>query len=85
MIASVIKYPLSTEKTIRQMESENSLVFVVDKKATKSMIKEEIENLYKVKVKKVNTTIDAKNRKKAYIKFSEETPAIDLATQLGLM
>ena len=81
----VVKYPLSTEKSIRQMEAENKLIFVVDKKATKQMIKERIEKLYNVKVKKVNTCIDTKNRKKAYITFSEDTPAIDLATQLGLM
>ena len=84
-MTTVIKYPLSTEKSIRQMEAENKLIFVVDKKATKQMIKERIEKLYNVKVKKVNTCIDTKNRKKAYITFSEETLAIDLATQLGLM
>ncbi len=82
---SIIKYPLSTEKTIRQMESDNTLVFIVDKKANKEDIKKEIEKIYKVKVKSVNTTIDTKSRKKAYIRFAEETPAIDLATQLGLM
>ena len=84
-MTTVIKYPLSTEKSIRQMDAENKLIFVVDKKATKQMIKERIEKLYNVKVKKVNTCIDTKNRKKAYITFSEDTPAIDLATQLGLM
>lgn len=82
---SFIKYPLSTEKTIRLMESDNILIFIVDKKAKKEDIKKEIEELYKVKVVGVNTAVDTKNRKKAYIKFSEETPAIDLATQLGLM
>jgi ribosomal protein uL23 len=81
----IIKYPLSTEKTLKRLEADNSLVFIVDKTATKQQVKEEIEKLYKVKVKRVNTTIDTKNRKKAYIKFSEETPALDLATQLGLM
>ena len=82
---NVVKYPLSTEKSIRQMESDNILVFVVDKKATKSDIKKAIEELYNVKVTKVNTVIDNKSRKKAYVRFSDETPAIDLATQLGLM
>ncbi len=81
----IIKYPLSTEKTIRQMESENSLIFIVDKKATRAQVKEAIETLYKVKVKRVNVVNDMRNRKKAYVKFSEESPAIDLATQLGLM
>jgi len=81
----IIKYPLSTEKTLKRLEADNALVFIVDKKASKTEIRAEIEKLYKVKVKSVNTTIDTKNRKKAYIKFSDETPALDLATQLGLM
>jgi large subunit ribosomal protein L23 len=81
----IVLYPLSTEKTIRMMESENTLIFIVDKKSSKEEIRKEIESLYKVKVAKVRTTIDAKVRKKAYVKFSAETPAIDLATQLGLM
>ena len=34
----IIKAPISTEKAIRLMESENKLVFLVDKKATKSTI-----------------------------------------------
>lgn len=84
-MSNTIKYPLSTEKTIRQMESDNTLIFIVEKSATKKEIKEAIEELYKVKVMAVRTTIDTKNRKKAYVRFSEDTPAIDLATQLGLM
>ena len=82
---SVIKYPLATEKSIRLMESENKLIFVVDEKANKKEIKEEIERIFKVKVDKVNTFHTPKNQKRAYIKFNEETPAIDIATKLGLM
>jgi large subunit ribosomal protein L23Ae len=81
----IIKYPLSTEKSIRLMESDNVLVFIVDIKANKKEIKEAIESTYDVKVEKVNTTIGPDNRKKAYVRFSDDTPAIDLATQLGLM
>ena len=39
----ILKYPLSTEKTIRIMESENKLVFVVERKAKKHEIKKAIE------------------------------------------
>ncbi len=85
MNISIIKYPLSTEKSIRLMESNNSLIFVVDSKATKKEIKEAIEKLYDVKVKKVNTSIGPGAKKRAYIKFSDETPAIDIATKIGLM
>jgi large subunit ribosomal protein L23 len=82
---NVILYPLSTEKSIRQMEAENTLVFVVHPKATKQEIRKAVEELYKVKIKSVNTVHDAKRRKKAFIRFKDESPAIDLATQLGLM
>lgn len=81
----MIKYPLSTEKSIRLMESENKLVFVVDSKATKPEIKKAVEETFNVKVANVNTANDTKGRKKAYVRLAAESPAIDLATKLGLM
>lgn len=81
----VIKYPLSTEKSIRLMESENKLIFVVNKKASKKAIKKAIEDLFKADVKQVNTLVNAEGEKRAYVKFSSKTPAIDIATQMGLM
>lgn len=80
----IIKNPLMTEKAVRLMEKENKLIFIVDKKAKKPEIKRAMEEIFKVKVLKVNTLI-VKGRKKAYIKLAEDTPAIDVATQLGLM
>ena len=80
-----IKYPLATEKSIRLMESENKLIFVVDKRSTKADIKRAIEEVFKAKVIKVNTFISPDGKKKAYVKFSMETPAIHIATNLGLM
>ena len=81
----VIKYPLSTEKSLRLMESENKLIFVVERDADKKAIKRAIEDMFKVQVIKVNTLIDTKGRKRAYVQFSQETPAIDIATNMGLM
>lgn len=81
----VIKYPLTTEKSVRLMESENKLTFIVSLKSTKKEIEKAIESMFKVKVIKINTMISNKGIKKAYITLSAETPAIDVATQLGLM
>ena len=67
------------------MESENKLIFIVGEKFTKAEIKDAIEKEFKVKVQKVNTLFTNKGEKKAYIKLSPDTPAIDVATQLGLM
>ncbi len=82
---NTIKCPLSTEKSIRLMESENKLIFVVNKKATKIEIKKAIEEIFKAKVVRVNTFVSSKGEKRAYVKFSADTPAIDIATQMGLM
>ena len=67
------------------MESENKLIFVVDEKATKTQIKQAAEELFNAKVDKVHTLHTPDNTKRAYIKFNDETPAIDIATDLGLM
>ncbi|MBI1970754.1 50S ribosomal protein L23 [Candidatus Woesearchaeota archaeon] len=81
----VIKHPLSTEKSIRMMEADNTLAFIVDMNATKHMIRQAAEEMFKARVTKVTTLINNKGMKKAYIRFSAETPAIDIATQMGLM
>lgn len=81
----IIKYALATEKSIRLMESENKLGFVVDRKASKPEIKEAIEKQFDVKIKSVKTLTTSKGLKKAYVEFSQETPAINVATKLGLM
>jgi ribosomal protein uL23 len=81
----VLKYPFSTEKAIRLVEAENKLIFIIDKNATKSDVKQAFEKLYGVKVVSVNLFNSNKGEKKAYVKLSGETPAIDLATKLGLI
>ncbi|MBS3145763.1 50S ribosomal protein L23 [Candidatus Woesearchaeota archaeon] len=81
----VIKNPLSTEKAIRLMETENKLLFVVDKKATKEDVKKAVEKVLKVKVAKVRTFVNQKGQKRAYITLSPESLAVDVATELGLM
>ena len=82
---TIIKYPLSTEKSVRLMERENKLIFVVNKKSTKKEIKKAVEDMFKVEVDYVNTLINADGEKRAYVKLSAKNPAIDIATQMGLM
>ena len=54
---AILKNPLGTEKAMKKMEDENTMVFLVDQKATKSQIKEAFSQIYKAKVRKVNTVI----------------------------
>lgn len=65
----VVKYPLSTEKSIRLMEAENKLIFVVDKKANKNSIKKAIESMFNAKVKKINTFISPDGKKRHISNF----------------
>ena len=81
----VIRHPSGTEKSIRLMDSENKLVFFVQRKTKKSEIKKAIEEAYGVKITKINTMITNKGEKKAYVQLDDEYPAIDLATRLGMM
>jgi len=67
------------------MESENTLIFIVDAKADEKDIKKAVEKIFNAKVERVNTFVSTKGSKKAYVRFSDETPAIDIATQMGLM
>ena len=80
----IVKHPLSTEKSIRLMESQNILIFVVDIDSDKKMIKNALEDMFKIKVDNVRTYV-RKGEKRVYVKFSNENPAIDIATKLGLM
>jgi large subunit ribosomal protein L23 len=81
----IIKHPISTEKSVKLIQGENKLVFVVDRAASKRQIKEEIELLFNAKVLSVNTIVTPEAKKRAIVQFSPETPAIDIATKLGLM
>ncbi len=80
----ILQYPLRTEKAIKLIETENTIIFVVERRANKSEIKKQIEKDFNVKVKAINTEIRA-NKKMAYIKLKNENPAIDIATKLGLI
>lgn len=83
--ASIIKRSLATEKTLSLIEKNNTLVFIVDLRATKGEIKEAVEKLFGVKVERVNTLITMKGEKKAYVKLKPEYKASEVATRLGLI
>ena len=76
--------PIVTEKAVMAIETQNVLTFVTEKEKTKTEIKKEIEDLLKVKIKKIRSMIKG-NKKYVYVKLKKEFPAIDVATKLGLM
>ena len=79
----VILKPYVTEKTLLMIEKENKLTFIVAKGATKMQVKHAVENLFGVKVDKVNMTI-SRYGKKAIVKLKPEYSAEELGMRLGI-
>jgi large subunit ribosomal protein L23 len=81
---SIIMRPHITEKTMNLIDQENELTFEVLRTSNKPQIKRAFEALYDTKVKNVNTHINSKGIKVAYIKLDEEGKAEDLAVKIGV-
>ena len=73
-----------TEKAVMRIEAQNVLTFQTSKKMTKPEIKKEIEELFNVKVEKVRVQVKD-NKKLAYVQLNKDSPAIDVATKLGMI
>ena len=82
---AVLQYPIATEKALNMVESRNTITYVVNMDADKKAIASEFENIFKVKVSSINTTISSVNQKKAYIRLKPEYPASDIAKKLKLV
>ena len=82
---AIVKYPLSSESAIKTIEDHNTLVFVVDKRARKPAIRKACQELYGIKVRKVNTLITPKGNKKAYVVLSKVHDALEIANKIGIM
>ena len=81
----ILKYAAMTEKNVALVEKENKIVFIVDRKAKKQEIKQAFEELLKVKVADINTSITREGKKKAFIKLKPEYSAADVAVKLGMI
>lgn len=73
----VIKAPIITEKS-NDLQANNTYVFSVDVKANKVQIKQAIENLFNVKVEKVNA-INVKPKKKRVGRYVGKTKKVKKA------
>ena len=81
----ILRHVVMTEKAVRMVETQNKLVFVVDKKFDKDEIKQAASSAFNAEITKVNTVIDQRGRKKAYIKFEKPGQAGDIAIRLGII
>jgi large subunit ribosomal protein L23Ae len=70
MKTNIILTPVTTEKAMKKMEDEHTMVFMVKTSANKRLIKDAFQRLHNVKVRTVNTMITPFGKKKAYIRLS---------------
>ncbi|KZX17778.1 50S ribosomal protein L23 [Methanobrevibacter cuticularis] len=81
---AVIVRPHVTEKTMNLIDRNNELTFVVLRESNKATIKNAFEKLFDEKVKSINTHINSKGYKLAYITLTEESKAEDIAVRMGV-
>jgi large subunit ribosomal protein L23 len=81
----IIMYPSMTESASLMVEKENKLVFIVNLNSTKTDVKRAIEELYEVKVEKINLLITPRGEKKAFVKLHPDFKASDIAIKLGIL
>jgi ribosomal protein L23 len=80
----IIISPVMTEGVFDLLESQNKLVFTCHREATKSQIKQAVEELFEVKVTSVNTQLRPGSIKRAYVRLHEDFEAMDVAMQMGM-
>jgi len=73
-----------SEKALRLIETDNTLVLVFNREDKKDQIKKQVESHFKIKVEGISTHIKD-NKKFAYVKLNKKNPAIDIATKYGLI
>lgn len=71
----IIVRPIITEKTMKYMDENNVVTFEVKKGTNKTLVKQAVENIFKVDVEKVNV-INVKPKTKRMGKYVGETKAV---------
>ena len=91
----VIRRPIITEKGLGVKENQHTVVFEVEPAATKTQIKEAVQQIFKVKVEAVRTAIfhgkfrrrgrsegHRRDWKKAYVRLADGEKMIEYADNL---
>ena len=80
----MILKPVTSEKAVRLIDIENTIIFEVPMIFKKPEIKVQVEKIFNVKVHSIRTNIQL-NKKYAFVRLQAATPAIDVATKLGMI
>ena len=79
----IILHAYVTEKSMDEMERQNKLEFVVDRRANRAEIRKAVEATYQCKVEKVTVKI-VRTGKIATVRFTKDYSAEDIGSRAGV-
>ena len=79
----IILHAYVTEKSMDEMERQNKLEFVVDRRANREEIRRAVEETYQCKVAKVTVKI-VRSGKIATVRFTKDFSAEDIGGRAGV-
>jgi len=79
----IILHAYVTEKSMDEMERQNKLEFVVDKRANRAEIRRAVEQTYQSKVQKITVKI-VRVGKIATVRFTKDFSAEDIGGRAGV-
>jgi large subunit ribosomal protein L23 len=79
----IILHAYVTEKSMDEMERQNKLEFVVDRRADRAAIRKAVEETYNCKVAKVTVKI-VRTGKIATVRFTKDFSAEDIGGRAGV-
>ena len=82
---AVIQYPLVGESASKLMEDQNTLVFIVNLKSTKTDIKRTFKERFGSEIRRVNTLIRPDGKKKAFVTLKGDQAAVELGSKIGII
>mmetsp|Transcript_43269 Transcript_43269/g.86831 ORF Transcript_43269/g.86831 Transcript_43269/m.86831 type:complete len:128 (-) Transcript_43269:3650-4033(-) len=80
-----IRNPVTTEAAMKKIQAGNTLVFMIDSNLNKKGVKFTLNKLYRTRIIKINTLITPLGEKKAYVKLSPDSDALDVANKIGFI
>ena len=79
----IILHAYVTEKSMDEMERQNKLEFVVDRRANRAEIRKAVEATYQCKVEKITVKI-VRTGKIATVRFTKDFSAEDIGGRAGV-
>ncbi|XP_057595693.1 60S ribosomal protein L23a-like [Hippopotamus amphibius kiboko] len=79
---AIVKFTLPTQSAMKKID-DNTLMFIVDVRASKHQIKQALKKLYVIDV--ANTQVRPDGEKKAYVRLAPDYDTLDVASKTGII